>query len=187
MRSMKTICFALAMVMLAGVVFSSPCGAESDKSADTKLSSKPIVILSKTLEVDDEKKIVTFTGEVNAKKDDFVVDCQKMLVYYRTSPDKGKKGKKAAVAKGIDRIVATGQVRITRKVGGRATADKAVYYQKDDKLVLTGNPSVQQDKDLVKGERITIFLRENRSIVESTGNTRAQAIIFPKTKKGETP
>lgn len=183
MKTLKSFCAVLVVVMLAGFIFPRLCDAEAKKTR-SDVTPKPIVILSKTLEVDDEKKIVTFTGEVNAKKDDFVVDCQKMLVYYRTSPDKDKQGK---FAQGIDRIVASGQVRVTRKEGGLATADTAIYYQDDDKLVLTGNPSVQQGKDLVKGERITIFLRENRSVVESTGKERAQAIIFPKSRKKETP
>ncbi|MBW2095342.1 MAG: lipopolysaccharide transport periplasmic protein LptA [Deltaproteobacteria bacterium] len=184
MTSLKIFFSVLLFVILPGFIFPLHCSAEAKESSSSDVSTKPIVILSKTLEVDNEKKIVTFTGEVNAKKDDFVVDCQKMLVYYRTSPDKGKK---EAFAQGIDRIVASGQVRVTRKEGGLATADKAVYYQDDDKLVLTGNPSVQQGKDLVKGERIIIFLRENRSIVESSGKERAQAIIFPRARKRETP
>jgi lipopolysaccharide export system protein LptA len=87
------------------------------------------------------------------------------------------------LAKGVDRIVATGKVRITRSSGEVAEAEKAVYYQKDEKLILTDHPSVSQGKDLVKGDRIIIFLKENRSIVESTGKERVQAIIFPKTKK----
>lgn len=183
MKTLQSFCAVLVIVMFAGCIFPRLCDAEAKKST-SDVTPLPIVILSKTLEVDNEKRIVTFQGEVNAKKDDFVVDCQKMLVYYRSSPDKGKKEE---FAQGIDRIVASGQVRVTRKEGGVAIADKAVYYQDDDKLVLTGHPSVQQGKDLVKGERITIFLGENRSIVESTGKERAQAIIFPKDRKKETP
>jgi lipopolysaccharide export system protein LptA len=184
MKKVKPIFSLLAIAVLVTTIMPSLGWSETKKGSDASLTPKPMVILSDTLEVDNNKRIVTFTGSVNAKKDDFVLDCQKMLVYYRTSPDKDKKD---ALAQGIDRIVASGQVKITREGGGLATADRAVYYQNDDKLVLTGSPSVRQGKDLVKGERITIFLGENRSIVESTGKQRAQAIIFPKTKKGESP
>jgi len=184
MKILKVVCVQLAAIIFVGCIVLPLCGAQEKENSHMGVTPKPIVILSKTLEVDNDKKIVTFTGEVNAKKDDFVVDCQKMLVYYRSSPDKGKQGE---FAQGIDRIVATGQVRVTRKEGGLATADKAVYYQNDDKIILTGHPSVKQGNDLVKGERITIFFRENRSIVESSGKGRAQAIIFPKAQKKETP
>ncbi len=173
-------------ILLTLLVFFLPTPGEADakKGLQDKVSPKPMIIKSKTLEWDDEKKTVTFTGDVNAQKDDFVVDCEKMFVYYTASSDEQEKGD---FAKGVDRIVATGQVRITRSGGGVAEAEKAVYYQGDEKLVLTGNPSVKQGNDLVKGDRITIFLKENRSIVESTGRERAQAIIFPKTRKKEAP
>ena len=47
-----------------------------------------IVIKSDTLEMDNKKKMVTFTGKVNAKNDDFTMDCEKMVVYYKSSPSK---------------------------------------------------------------------------------------------------
>lgn len=147
-------------------------------------NSGPIVIHSKTLEVDDGKKIVTFTGDVHATKDDFVMDCRKMLVYYISVPDKEKK---SDFANRIERIVATGQVKITRKTGGVAVAEQAVYYPENERIVLTGNPSVVQGKDSVKGDKITIFLKQNRSIVESSGKDRAEAVIFPKTGKKGAP
>lgn len=146
--------------------------------------STPIVIHSKTLEVDDGKKIVTFTGDVHATKDDFVMDCRKMFVYYVSLPDKEKKGN---LADRIERIVATGQVKVSRKTGGVALAEKAVYYPENERIVLTGDPSVVQGKDSVKGDKITIYLKQNRSIVESSGTDRAQAVIFPKTGKKGTP
>ena len=184
MTNPKAFCSLVLFLFLTGFITPIASHAAAQESSGKNPTPKPIVIKSRTLEVDNQKRIVTFTGEVNAKKDDFVMDCQKMLVYYRPSPDEGKKD---AFAQGIDRIVASGQVRVTRKEGGVAIADKAVYFQDDDKIVLTGHPSVQQGKDLVRGDRITIFIKENRSIVESTGKERAQAIIFPKKRKTETP
>jgi lipopolysaccharide export system protein LptA len=177
---------SLLFIVLPVLLFFQTAPGEADvkKGVDEKVSSKPMIIKSKTLEWDDEKKTVIFTGDVNAQKDDFVVDCQKLFVYYTASSDEQAKGD---FAKGVDRIVATGRVRITRSSGETAEAEKAVYFQEDEKLVLTGHPSVKQGNDLVKGDRITIFLKENRSIVESTGKERAQAILFPKTKKKETP
>ena len=45
-----------------------------------------IVIESRTMEMDNQLKLVTFSGDVNAKRDDFVIDCDKMLVYYESMP-----------------------------------------------------------------------------------------------------
>ena len=83
----------------------------------------------------------------------------------------------------ILKIIATGQVRISRAQGGLATSEKAVYYEDDEKIVLTGKPVVRQGNDFVEGDRITIFLKENRSVVESSLGKKVKAIIFPKSGK----
>ena len=139
-----------------------------------------IVIKSDTLEMDNKKKMVTFTGKVNAKNDDFTMDCEKMVVYYKSSPS--KKGTEETSTE-IDRIVATGKVEIVRSLGGTATANKAVYLQVLEQLVLTGNPVVKQENNYVEGNRITLFLKEDRSVVEGSGDNRAKAVIFPNRKK----
>ncbi|MFZ0451294.1 MAG: lipopolysaccharide transport periplasmic protein LptA [Desulfatiglandaceae bacterium] len=184
MTRKKRVPFLFILLPVLVLFLPAPGKADAQKDLQEKISPKPMIIKSKTLEWDDEKKMVTFTGEVNAQKDDFVVDCRKMIVYYTASSDEQAKGD---IARGVDRIVATGQVRITRSSGEVAEAEKAVYYQADEKLVLTDHPSVRQGNDLVKGDRIIVFLKENRSIVESTGKERVQAIIFPKTKKKKSP
>jgi len=138
----------------------------------------PIVINSNKLEIDDELKMITFTGNVTATKGELKIRCKKMVVYYVST----KSSKKSA--SNISKIVCTGDVRIYRgKQGGIATSNKAVYYQDQDKLVLTGRPVVKQGKDFVEGSRIIIYLKQNRSIVESSRTKPVKAVIFPKEKK----
>ncbi len=144
----------------------------------------PMVIKSKTLEADDKKKQIVFSGDVEAKRDDFTVLCRKLVVFYENKADKKKSGE---VSSQIDRIVATGAVKIVRAEGGTATGEKAVFYQKDEKLVLTGKPVVKQGEDFVEGDVITLFLREDRSVVESEGSKKVKAVIFPKKEKGKEP
>ena len=84
----------------------------------------------------------------------------------------------------IDKIVATGDVRITRPDGGLATADTASYYHDDEKLVLTGNPRVKQGNDFVEGAKISLFIRENRSIVEGSKDKKVKAVYYPTSEKG---
>ena len=50
-------------------------------------------------------------------------------------------------------------------------------------MVLTGNPVVRMGKDFVEGDRITMFLKEERSVVESSKDKTVRAVIFPKGKK----
>jgi lipopolysaccharide export system protein LptA len=178
MTRRSLICFLAAFLAWAGVV--SDRGAEADKILTKTNNAEPVpmVIKSNSLEVNDVLRIVTFTGEVDARKDDFTILCKKMLVYYERVPGQ-KEGSEGGTK--IDKIVASGEVKISRAGGGVATAEEAVYYQLDEKLVLTGHPIVKQGSDFVEGDRITIFLKENRSVVESAKNNKVKATIFPRT------
>jgi len=172
--------FFLLATLLVGLAVTDSVGSEVLDKQTAKDDPRPIVIKSKTLEVNDKTKVVTFEGDVRAeisvKGDDFVIECKKMLVYYKNPPSQQQKAE-------AETKVATGDVRFNRGQGGVATAEKAVYYQEDEKIVLTGRPVVKQGKDSVEGDKITIFLEENRHIVESLGDKKVRAIIFPKSEK----
>jgi lipopolysaccharide export system protein LptA len=176
--------FVLFGLILFGLITPDSVGSEASQKENEKAKSEPIVIKSKTLEVNDKTKVVTFEGDVHAdvkaKSDDFAIDCHKILVYYTNQPSQQQDSEAETT---IEKIVAIGEVRIKRGQGGIATAEKAVYYQQDEKIVLTGNPVIKQENDFVEGDRITIFLEENRHVVESTGDKKVRAIIFPKGEK----
>lgn len=170
-----TLCLAPLIAPQNNVL--SEVKGENRKSSD----SGPIVIHSDSLEVDQQKRVIVFEGKVKAQSDDMVVDCEKMIVYYTENPSRGES---AVESRKIDRIIALGNVRVNRSDGSMANAGKAVFYQGEDKIVLTDNPSVRQGQDLVEGERITILLSEQRSIVEGSEAKRVKATLFPKEKKG---
>ncbi len=159
--------------------FTFSCQAAQFFSSSKK--NVPIVINSDRLEIDDELKRITFTGNVVATQGELKIMCKKMVVYYISSSNSKKTD---ATSNSISKIVCSGDVKIYRgKQGGIATSSKAVYYQDQDKLILTGKPVVKQGKSFVEGDRIIIFLKQNRSIVESSKNRPVKAVIFPKSKK----
>lgn len=115
--------------------------------------------------------MAVFKGNVVARQEDMVMFSDSMTVNY---DEKG----------GMKQISASGNVKITR--GDRvATGQKVVFYNPEQKIVLTGNPRVWQGADVISGERITIFVQENRSIVEGSKDKRVSATIYPKTKEEE--
>jgi len=174
---MRNLLSFLIVLVSIGLVLPVPVGSESIQKEFEKTGPKAIVIRSNTLEMDNKQKVVQFKGDVNAEKDDFVITCEKMLVYYENSTAEKRGGD---LGTSIKKIVATGNVKIKRAQGGVATADKAVYYQQDEKMVLTGRPIVKQGDDFVEGDIITTFLKEDRVVVESSGEKRVKAMIFPK-------
>ena len=76
----------------------------------------------------------------------------------------------------ITLIHATGNVII--KQGDKQIHSKeAFYYQKEDKVILLGEPTALEKDYKVTGTKMTIFLHENRSIVEGS-----KVIIQPKNR-----
>jgi lipopolysaccharide export system protein LptA len=65
-----------------------------------------------------------------------------------------------------------------------ARAGKAVFYQNEEKVVLTEKPRVKQGPDLIEGHRIIMFLNTNRTIIEGSKTKRVKATIFPREEKG---
>jgi lipopolysaccharide export system protein LptA len=180
MEDLKRKVFFMLMILLFGLLVPCFSGSEMLKEELGKGEPKEMVIKSNKLEVDDNRKVVIFTGDVDAKREDFVINCEKLVVFYKSLPGSKEPGKEKAE---VDKIVATGQVRISHSQGGTATAEKAIYYQQEEKVVLTENPVVKKGNDFVEGDRITMYLKENRSVVESSGNRKVKAVIFPKPKK----
>ncbi len=52
----------------------------------------------------------------------------------------------------------------------RAISQHALYNKKEEKVVLTGSPVAWQSGTRISGPKMTMYLKENRSVVE--GGTR---------------
>jgi len=77
----------------------------------------------------------------------------------------------------VQNIVAVGNVRIDQ--GARwAVGGHAVFDQGQRTLVLTENPVLHDGPNVVAGDRVVVFLDENRSIVEG-GRKRVKAVLYP--------
>lgn len=143
-------------------------------------TAKAIIIESNSLEIDNKQNIISFFGDVDARQNTFNIQCQKMFIYYKTLPDSNEQEKRGLPE--IDRIVATDGV-IVRQQDGQAMAEKAIYYQKDEKVVLTGKPRLKQGDNFVDGSVIIFYLKEDRTVVEGFENGNAGA--YPSAKKGD--
>ena len=77
----------------------------------------------------------------------------------------------------VQNIVAVGNVRIDQ--GARwAVGGQAVFDQGQRTLVLTQNPVLHDGPNVVAGDRVIVYLDENRSIVEG-GRKRVKAVLYP--------
>ena len=172
--------FLFVILLFLSPIVPRPSSAESVKKASEPNKASQIIIKADSLEIDDQNQIVIFTGNVDAREKEFVINCQKMVLYYK---DQSTQSVSETGEVNIDRIIATGDVKITRPNGGLATAEQALYYRNDEKLILTGKPKVKQGDDYVQGSKITLFLKENRSVVEGSKDDKVRAVYSPRNNK----
>jgi lipopolysaccharide export system protein LptA len=170
--------------LMVPVAYSASANVPKGRSPDPVTT-----ITSRTMTVSNQENQAIFDGSVVLTRGPLVVHSDHMVVSFHSSRNgvDGKIHTDAIKPKGIsgtnkkdlqgrdaaptvsDRTIrmveATGRVRI-EKEDGRATCHNAVYYEEEKKIILTGNPVAWQKGTRVSGKRITMFLEEDRSVVE---------------------
>ena len=135
---------------------------------------KPLTISADRLEVDRRNNIARYLGNVVA------TDREKCVTIIADEMEFTFDSKMEEIQK----AVAQGQVRISAQ-DKKSVSDRAEYYPKEDRAVLTGRPKVWQQDDLLVGSKITLLLKEDRSIVESDGKQRVQAVFRARGDQGQ--
>lgn len=164
MRIPRIIVVLSLVVAMAGDVAAQERGGEPSRD----LGSRPIDVTADRLSADNARNTVTFEGNVVARQADVTLYADRIQAGY--SRESGS----------IDRIEAEGNVRFLQE-GREARSARATFHNLEQRIVLTGGATLRQGQNTVKGETVTIFLRENRSVV--TGGKdggRVQAVINPK-------
>ena len=145
----------------------APAAAKSGGGVGPR-SNAPIVIDSDRMEASKRDGLVVFTGNVVAKQENSVQTADRMEVYL---DDKGER---------VLRIISTGNVKIVTEDCRTGTSRRAEYYDDDQRLVLIGDAKVWQEDNVVTGERIVMFLADDRSEVESGPQGRVKSVFYPK-------
>ena len=133
----------------------------------------PTVITSNTMTASSEKNQALFKGSVKLVQGDLKVFSDIMIVFFKEKSQPSSTPSQPPVngepAKEIHMIEARGHVRIF-KGESRATSEHALYYKQEEKVILRGSPVAWQEGTQISGPKMTMYLRENRSVVE--GGTR---------------
>jgi lipopolysaccharide export system protein LptA len=142
--------------------------ARSDAPApktEEDAKSQPVTVDADQMESLRKEGLVIFTGNVVARQNRSTQYADRMEVYLDA---KGER---------VVRTVSIGNVRVITKDCRVGTAKRAEYYDPDERVVLIGNARVWQEDNVVTGERITIYLAEERSVVESGKQERVKAVF----------
>ena len=133
-------------------------------------------ITSQRMTVEGKSGRTIFEGSVVLKKRDFVMRADHMVVTLTKGVHDGSRQREGGTTGQVDRIEASGKV-VIEKSDGKATCGRALYDKDEDKLVLMESPVAWQGGTKVEGSRMTMFLKEQRSIVE--GGSRVVILEEP--------
>ncbi|HUL30657.1 MAG TPA: lipopolysaccharide transport periplasmic protein LptA [Thermodesulfobacteriota bacterium] len=173
------------LVILSSLFLIFISGEAQEKSAGVKGSEKgltagkgfgfttsraPIDIDSDRLEADQKTNTIIYKGNVVAKQEDVTLYANTLLIIY--DPDTKK----------LKEIVATGNVKVVQ-LDRRATGQKVTFDQDKNKVVLDGDAVVREGTNVIRGERITFYVEEERSVVEPAKGGRVSTSITPPPKE----
>ncbi|MCC6141344.1 MAG: hypothetical protein IT389_12115 [Nitrospira sp.] len=177
----------LSIVAPGSVESAAPVGSAVSKSAGP--AQTPTTITAKKMTVRNQDSQAVFEGSVVLTQGTLMVYSDKMVVSFSPqSSEDGKKGEPSEVGKSdplpaakpagkggdvmpgssgrsVKQIEATGHVRIEKETGN-ATSSKAVFDNSRRVVTLTGDPVAWEKGTRVSGEKIIIYLDEDRSVVE---------------------
>jgi lipopolysaccharide export system protein LptA len=163
----------------------------------------PVHIDSDSLELDYKSSNVTYRGHVQVTQGDVTLTSDQLSITY--DPSAVKQNDQPAVksndqpaagaapkpktgagsdADKIKEIVAEGNVKIrqgTRLAEGR----RAVFDQAKQTVVLSDGAVLHDGPNQVAGERVIVYLKEDRSVVESGSNSRVKAVLYPGKEDGK--
>lgn len=141
----------------------------------------PMKITSHSMTMKNLDRRVIFDREVVVNKGDMDLRADQVEVILAAPPDGSGParpfpgaGNGAMLAEdNVERIEASGHVKVMQ--GAKtATADHAIYHRVDETVVLTGQPETWEEGYRIQGSRITILLKEQRSVVEES-----RVVIYP--------
>jgi len=145
-------------------------GLKTGRNFGFTASRAPIDITSDTVEADQKTNTVIFKGNVVAKQEDITLYANTLTILYDPNTKKLKE------------IVAVGNVKVLQ-LDRRATGQKATFDQDKNKVILDGEAVVREGANVIRGERITFYVDEERSVVEGGKGSRVSTSITPPPKE----
>jgi lipopolysaccharide export system protein LptA len=189
----------LAAAALLGAALATPGAAEPARPAAPPLAlpgvrrDQPITVTSRTLEFDYKQNVVVYRDDVQAVQGDVHLKSDTLTIWLVSKDQKSAADQKtdgagdAGTPPAADatlggraqlrQVEAAGSVRIDQ--GERwATGGRAVYDEERRTLVLSEDPVLHDGPNQIAGDRVIVYIDENRSVVEG-GEKRVKAVLFP--------
>ena len=171
-RALRLAAFVLLHAMISAGLFSTGLAAEGAAGSEAPAGlglfadkDTPVVITADSMELRRNTNTIIYKGNVLVERDDVRITSDVLSARY----DAGDGGLRS--------VVAEGKVRV-RHGGREMTGDKAVFDGVKETITVSGNTTVREGNSSISGDRITIYMKEDRSVVENSEG-RVRAVIFP--------
>ena len=139
-------------------------------------ADQPIEINADSLEVQQDKQIAVFRGNVDAIQGAIRLKADELKVYYRTG------GSSADLNGAIVRIDALGRVFISSP-SETAQGDAGVYDVAGKQITLTGSVVLTRGQNVIRGQRLVMNMETGLSLVEGGGpGGRVRGLFVPSEK-----
>ncbi len=160
---MKKMTRILVMALLIAFVIRASGATPNEVFGSKKRdpNAGPTVITSDKLEFDYKEFIALFDGHVVVTDPEFTLKADKMLVFFENTNE-------------VKRVDAVGNVFL--KSGDMtARCGKATYTSKNSQvLIQNDNPLVTKGENRITGDKMSIWLKEQRVVVESAVRLEAK-------------
>ncbi len=167
--------FCISLIILLVWPAASNGKDESTTRFISQDQGRALTITSSRMTLNNQTNTIVFEGDVTISQEAMTLKADVVDVAFNPTSE-GKDGLigGAERKRSLSTITATGDIRFIQGVR-TVYASKVVYYKQDEKMVFTGSPNIKEGRDELKGERITVYILEDRVVVEG-----GEAIIHPK-------
>ena len=133
-----------------------------------KETGRPTTVTAGRLEVSKKERRAIYTGNVVATTADLTVTADRMEFDFDEKME------------AVERMVAIGNVEISRSDGTRAVSEQATYDVLQERVVLEGKAVAWRRGNMISGMRITLFITEDRELVQGDERERVTVVVYPK-------
>ncbi len=136
---------------------------------------RALTISSGKMTLNNPMNSIVFEGDVLIEQETMTLKADVVDVVFEPVSEREN-----SLIEGVERkrslstITASGDIKFIHGIR-TVYADKVVYFKKEETMVFTGSPSIREGLDKLTGEKITVFILEDRVVVEG-----GEAIIHPK-------
>ena len=134
---------------------------------------EPISVRSDELEFSYHDRVLTYRGKVEVTQADLTLRSDKLTIRFTDTVSDRRQN----VSERLQEVVAEGNVQIIKGTRS-AHGDRAVFNQRDRTVQLSENAVLNDGPNRVTGERVVVYLDEERFVVEG-GDQRVQAVLYP--------